>query len=609
MNRTTFGWSAAGLCLLLAVVFVPAASEVFPLSQVRPGLTGTGKTCILGSGLTDFRFEVLGVMPNVIAGRNIIVVRLSGPAVEKTGVFSGMSGSPIYIDGKLLGALAYAFPFSKEPIAGVTPFEEMKAIFEKEENPGKPMKGIRIVPPTSRNLEGILAGRDVPEGFRETDAPFPGLLTPGSPFRPISTPLGISGATPRALKAFGDLLSPLGFEPQAGAASSVAATTPGAEPPPTVPGASVVACMIRGDLQVGAGGTVTEVDGNTVYAFGHPFMSTGGTEFPLHASEVITVVPTLSTSFKFFTTGPPIGVVRQDRTIGIQGTLGEAPRMVPVELSLLNSRGKSLKYRFETARDRQLTPLLISLGVNNFLTVEERVLGWETIEVSTDIFLKGGEEIHLRNIFCQANLAPALAAAYVAVPVQYLMLFGFPDIEIERISVFARMREELAVARVDHAWVSKVRVKPGEEIRFHVTLRHPDGTPEEEQFSVAIPENTPPGPIQIYVGDGTNLTQLDQQLEPGLFQVTDAAQLIRVLKQFRQDGTLYVKMFRKGEGIFTHGKDFPALPPSLMEIFRGPRQGGSPSPVKYVHFYEQNLGNKPYTVTGFKTFQVLVEPR
>ncbi|MBP7866711.1 MAG: hypothetical protein KA419_12265 [Acidobacteria bacterium] len=609
MNRTAFGWCAAGLCLLLSGVFAPAASEVFPLSQVRPGLTGTGKTCILGSGLTEFGFEVLGVMPNIIAGRTIIVVRLSGPAVEKTGVFSGMSGSPIYVDGKLLGALAYAFPFCKEPIAGVTPFEEMRAIFEKEEDPGKPMKGIRIVPPTGRNLESILTGGECPEGAREAAADVPGVFTPGSPFRPIATPLGVSGATPAGLKAFGDLLSPLGFEPQAGAALSVAGATPGGEPPPTVPGSSVVACMIRGDLQVGAGGTVTEVDGKTIYAFGHPFMSTGGTEFPLHASEVITVVPTLSTSFKFFTTGAPIGVIRQDRTIGIQGTLGEAPRMVPVELSLLNSRGKSLKYRFETARDRQLTPLLISLGVQNFLTVEERVLGWETIEVSTDIFLKGGEEIHLRNIFCQANLTPALAAAYVAVPVQYLMLFGFSGIDIERICVFARMREELSVARLDQAWVSKVRVKPGEALRFHVTLRRPDGTPEEEQFSVAIPEDTPPGPIQIYVGDGTNLTQLEQQLEPGLFLVTDAAQLIRVLKQFRQDGTLYVKMYRKGEGIFTHGKDFPALPPSMLEIFKGPRLGGAPSPVKYVHFYEQNLGNKPYAVTGFKTFQVMVEPR
>ncbi len=585
------------------------AVEVFPPAEVRPGLRGVGRTCIAGTELTEFPFEVLGVVKNVVPGRTMAIVRLSGPVVEKTGVFSGMSGSPLYIDGKLLGALAYSFPYSKEPIAGVTLFAETRDMVTGESGAARGAAvPARIEPPTADNLLGLLA-RNMPghpagsPAAPAADAPAGSW--PGAAFQPIRTPLTVSGAGAAGLGAFRDALAPLGFEVMAGGveATGGSAGTAG----PIVPGSSVAVSMIRGDVSMGAGGTVTEVDGKKVYAFGHPFVSSGSAEYSLHASEVIAVVPLLSTSFKFFTTGAPVGVIRQDRVLGVSGVLGETPRMIPVTLTVKNSRDRKKKYSFEVARDRQLTPLLLNLALGSLLSTEERQLGWETIAVSAEIHIGGGDVIPLRNVYSQANIAPALAAAYVAIPVQYLMLYDFPDIDIESVSVTAEMNETLTATRLDEVWVSRTEVRPGDDVGFTVGLLRPDGSVARESFSVKIPENTPPGPLLAYIGDGTSLTQLEQQLDPAQFVITASRQLVKVLKQFRQDGTLYLRLYRKDSGFLLNGREYPSAPSSVQSIFRGSTVRGGPTPVSYAPYIERTLGDRPYPISGFRTLALWVE--
>jgi hypothetical protein len=580
-----------------------AAVEVFPLSQVRRGLTGVGRTCLQGREVVEFQFEVLGVMENVIAGHSVVLVRVSGQGLEKSGIFSGMSGSPVYIGGKLLGAVAYGFPFSTDAIAGVTPFEEMKAALP----PPAPGAASRpaAADPAGLDLAPMLASlRAGDSGALPVPNPAP-ALAPESRLAPIETPLMISGAFPAALEQFQGRFRELGFVPMQGGSAGAA---PAAAPRPLQPGSGVVVSLIRGDLNVGAGGTVTEVDGDQVYAFGHPFLNLGSTSLPMHDSEVITVVNNLNSSFKFFTTGAAVGAIRQDRTVGIAGQLQAEPRMIPVEMTIDSSRGGKKTFRFEVARDPVLTPFFLNFGLFSFFQEGERAIGHTTIEIEAEIQLADGKGISLRNVFSQPINAAQQAALYVSLPVQYILASQFPDIEIRRVTVAARVRESLQNARIEEVRASRLRVRPGDAMDFRITLQMQDGTWKYESFPIRIPEEIPPGPLQVFVGDGNSLSQLDQQLEPGLLTVYNSEQLIRVLRNLRQSGTIYVKLFRRGDGLFARGRLFPALPPSYQDIFRTARVQDASTEIRFIHFSEDNLGNKPYVVTGAKTFELTVEP-
>jgi len=580
-----------------------AAAEVFPLSQVRRGLTGVGRTCLQGREVVEFQFEVLGVMENVIAGHSVVLVRVSGQGLEKSGIFSGMSGSPVYIGGKLLGAVAYGFPFSTDAIAGVTPFEEMKAALP----PPAPAAASRPVAadPAGLDLAPMLASlRAGDSGALPVPNPAP-ALAPESRLAPIETPLMISGAFPAALEQFQGRFRELGFVPMQGGSAGAA---PAAAPRPLQPGSGVVVSLIRGDLNVGAGGTVTEVDGDQVYAFGHPFLNLGSTSLPMHDSEVITVVNNLNSSFKFFTTGAAVGAIRQDRTVGIAGQLQAEPRMIPVEMTIESSRGGKKTFRFEVARDPVLTPFFLNFGLFSFFQEGERAIGHTTIEIEAEIQLADGKGISLRNVFSQPINAAQQAALYVSLPVQYILASQFPDIEIRRVTVAARVRESLQNARIEEVRASRLRVRPGDAMDFRITLQMQDGTWKSETFPIRIPEEIPSGPLQVFVGDGNSLSQLDQQLEPGLLTVYNSEQLIRVLRNLRQSGTIYVKLFRRGDGLFARGRLFPALPPSYQDIFRTARVQDASTEIRFIHFSEDNLGNKPYVVTGAKTFELTVEP-
>ena len=593
------------LLMLAGALAAPlsAAAEIFPLAQVRRGLTGVGRTCLQGRETVEFQFEVLGVMENIIAGHSVVLIKVSGQGLEKTGIFSGMSGSPVYIGGKLLGAVAYGFPFSTDAIAGVTPFEEMKAglpaAAETAAAPPAPpgSAGLNLAPMLADLRAGEAGALTMPD-------PAP-ALAPESRLRPIDTPLMISGACLPALEQFQGRFRELGFAPMQGGAAGGAAA---AAPRPLQPGGGVVVSMIRGDIGVGAGGTVTEVDGKTVYAFGHPYLSAGTAEFALNASEVVTVVPSLNNSFKFFTTGATVGAIGQDRTVGIAGQLQAEPRMLPVDLTIDSSQGGKKSFHFDVARDQILTPFFMNFGLFSFLQEGERAIGQTTVDIKAEIRLADGKSISLRNVFSQPVNAAQQAALYVSLPVQFILASHFKDIDIRQVTVFARVRESLQNARIEEVRASRLRVRPGDSMDFRITLQMQDGTWKTETFPLRIPEEIPPGPLQVFVGDGASLSQLDQQLEPGLLTVYNSEQLIRALRNLRQNGTIYVKLFRRGDGLFARGRLFPALPPSYLDIFRTSRVQDASTEIRFIHFSEDSLGDKPYVVTGAKTFELTVEP-
>lgn len=588
------------IALTAALAGLAAGAEVYPLAQVKRGQSAVVRTCLEGRQVVEFQAEVLGVLEKSISGHDVVLVRLSGAAIERTGPFSGMSGSPVYIDGKLMGALAYSFPYTTDPVAGVTPFEQMKALFGTDPGP------VAAGGPGGRLDLGAMLDRMAGPDTRAVLAlpPRPGGGEAAA-LRPIGTPLMLSGGTPAALEQFRDAFRELGFVPVLGGASAGAAAAPDVATP-LVPGAGVVVTLLRGDIGMGAGGTVTEVDGDTVYAFGHPFLQAGRTAMPLHDSEVLAVVRNLNNSFKFFTTGRPVGAVIQDRLLGVMGRLGARPDLIPVAVSVETPRKPPASFAVEVIRDPVLTPFLINYALFNFLQAEERAIGAATIDVAAEITLAGGETIPIRNVVSSPLSAAQQAALFVAVPLQYIFSSGYQELDVAGVRVKAVIRDELNAARIDSVQSDRAEVRAGETVNLKINLQLQDGRMTALDFPLHLPADLPAGPVQVFVGDGATLTQLDRQLEPGLFTVTTARQLVGALRNLRQNATVYVKLYRKGEGIFSRGHSFPALPASWLDIFSGSRTQGASVPLRYIHFLEKSLGDQNYVITGAQNFQLVV---
>ncbi len=410
----------------------PKAPELFPLEDLRPGMKGTARTVFAGSDTQEFGVEVLGVLPGFPGPRqSAIIARLSGSNVEKTGVFAGMSGSPVYIDGKIVGAIAFSFPFSKEPIAGITPIKQMIDLFNKgsENLKGKEPRVVSF---------SQLAGTDWKPNLPKPSVGSVSLLAPvsaGSPLMPllgqqmtpIATPLVFSGISQESLAAFAPQLVASGLLPVSGVGGS-AAITPLTEFNGNTfpPGSSISVQLVRGDYSLAAAGTVTLRDGDRIYAFGHPFLSLGASDMPMSEASVVTVISNMNNSFKLAVPGRMVGSISQDRASGIFGLLGQAPKMIPVKVNLHTSRDRIETYSYEIANDSFLTPLLLNITLFNTITSSERALGDSTISVKGEIKVKGQEPIQVDRRFSASNAA-ITAAGSIAAPVSSLLTSGFDD--------------------------------------------------------------------------------------------------------------------------------------------------------------------------------------
>ena len=388
---------AIGIC---AVVFaVPSFSvapgdapstPVFPLSDIKPGMKAVGRTVFQGNKIEEFQAEILGVLKNISPRQSVILARLSGGSLEQSGVAAGMSGSPVYIDGKLVGAVALGFQFSKEPIAGITPIEDMLNAFEQD--PTAPQPG------PSRGEWRFEPGSQDAGGPRVIQASAPDFLPPvidrskpvfwqggQASLIPVATPLVLSGFTAQAVDQFAGPLRSMGLVPLQGGSGGSNDDTSMGDISRLQPGGMISVQLVRGDMGASADGTVTLVDNGRVYAFGHPFMSAGPTQMPFSESNVITVLSDYATSMKITTPGKLLGVIGQDRSTGVYGVLGRRARTIPVEIALQSSRGSDRNYHFEVVNDRFLLPFLINFTAFSAIGSTERLIGDSTLRVEETV--------------------------------------------------------------------------------------------------------------------------------------------------------------------------------------------------------------------------------
>jgi SpoIVB peptidase S55 len=606
--------AAAALALATITTVVPASSSLMPLEEIRPGMVGVGKTVFEGADLQDFQVEILGVLRNVQGPRrNLILARLEGGPLAQTGVAQGMSGSPVYIDGRLIGAVSYSIgAFSKEPIAGITPIAEMKDATAVPRRTVQAAAQLEL-PITQEGLSAALAAvhnRIAPFAQRAVDVQVIGMPAAagsqlGAMLRPIATPLMLGGFEPEVADLIAGPFRGAGFNP---IITGGAGGTGAALPSPLREGDAIGVALITGDLEMGATGTVTHIDGDRVYAFGHPFFNLGPAEFPLTRAYVHTMLPSLMTSFKISSMGETIGTMQQDRATAIAGTLGKGPTLVPMTVTLQSDRGtgssspRVLKY--QVVNDQLFTPLLAYVALFNTLTSYERQFGAATVSVKSRAKLKGHGELALEDVF--AGESPLLgASAAVAGPLAMVLTNDIEKVALEELDITITTTEAPRTASIERVWLDDIRPRPGRTVSLKVLTRSYRGEEKIATVPIDIPANAA-SEMSILVTDGRQLNAIEQRELRRSLQPQSVAQMLRVLNDTRRNNRIYVRLLTGTPGAVVNGEAMTALPPSVLAVLESDRNGGSFTPIRSATLGEWQIPMDS-AVTGSRVLTIAID--
>jgi hypothetical protein len=570
-------------------------------------MRGTARTVFRGTKSEEFNVEILGVIPNWIGPKqDMIVGRLSGANAERTFVFAGMSGSPVYIDGKLVGAISYSFPFAKEPICGITPFEQMLTDVEISSSPvaaSREPRSFSYAELLSDNWRHSISASLVQQspflsGY-SSDSKL--MVIAGQTFKPIATPLTFSGVSQRTLDLFAPELLAAGILPVAasGGSSEIKRLKPAA-PDTLLGGDSVVVHLTRGDIALAAAGTVTLRDGNKIYGFGHPFFSLGAASLPMSESHVVTVVPNANNSFKLAVPDAMVGAMTQDRATGIFGALGQSPRMLPVKIRLKTSRGRDTEVNFESAIDELLTPLIVNIGIVNTLLGNERSLGDMTVETSGEIAVKGEESIKFTRRFAGGQ-APGLASAAAAIPINALLRAGFEGLDITGVTINMSVTDSSKTARLDRISTERIQARAGESVELTSFARTEAGNLIIQRIPVTIPKDTAPGSVALTIGDGTSVQQNSAVTQ---FVPKSAAELITTINRLKRPDRLYAILTRTAAGAVIGSSEMPNLPPSVLSTINNDRTTGGTKPTVQTILTEFELPQGDYIISGSQTLAI-----
>jgi hypothetical protein len=599
--------------VLLALSGLRAATPLMSVTDIRPGMVGIGRTVFDGTHVEEFKAHIIGVIENVIGTqRNLILAKLEGGPLANTGVIAGMSGSPVYIDGQLIGAVSYALgSFSKEPIAGITPIAEMTdaTAFSAPRPPGArvnvelPITSDALVAAFQRAL-----GFNRPFADRAGDARLVGAATIsglggeiGTLLRPIATPLVMSGFE----MAIGDTLASTfrdaGFV-QVGTAGSA---RPAAQQfdGPLKPGDAIGVTFVSGDLELGATGTVTHVDENRVYAFGHPMYNLGPIDFPMTRAYVYTVLPSLFSSAKLSSTGEVIGTFNQDRATAIAGRLGAGPSLLPVTMTLEADRGGGNRtFKFNAVKDQLFGPLMTYTSLVNTLTSYERQFGTATYSVQGQLRLRDHDPIAFDNMFAGDNSA-SNTSSYIVAPITALLNNDYESVDMLGLDISVKSTERPRTATLERVWLDDPRPRAGRVVPLKVLLRSYRGDDIIQSIPIEIPANAR-GTLALMVSDGQRLNQSEQR-EARLPQPRSVPQLVRSLNKARRNNTLYVKLLASDSGAVVNGELLSSLPPSVLAVLESDRSSGNVSLLQTATLGEWQM-RTDQAVSGVRTLTVQI---
>lgn len=573
--------------LLIASVLSSALllPPVMPKSSIVRGQRGECQTVFEGHTVEPFPFVVKGLMKDFLGpGKDVVLVRLEGDKAEFTGVVAGMSGSPCSIDGKLVGALSYAFAmFAKEPIAGITPYDSMADVMRLPPEHLPWRGGGRG---DGREGDGIASAYDwfnnAPIIHSKADAHVSGWENPEG-LQPIRTPLTLGGVPQSVVDTFSPWLRRLGFEPVAGggvmgrSASSATAmatrnnksTAAPSVSPALVPGGAVSAILVQGDVNIAATGTVTSVEGNNVLAFGHPFLGVGAVSIPMAQAEIVNTMVSSMRSFKMALTGPIIGELTQDRLTAIGGVLGRAPPMIPVTGNLTTPQGKS-HYQFDVARDVALSPRFVAMALASALQGRVDVSERGLVRLRGEITLRDQKPIVIRDAYASQRDGNLLTAAALDMAQSFAVLwdtpFGAPP--EARLHVDVQYDAQPVIEWIEEMYLDRSLARPGETITLSVRIRQDDGPLRTAQFRVPVPPSWRGRAITFAVGGADEFRQLEREIG-GALRPTDVEQIGTWLNARPSNGYVYLAGIQDSPSLRAGVDLLPSLPPSAAALMAG----------------------------------------
>jgi len=555
--------SIAAALVLTSSVWVAAADnpppQIMPLAQIHEGMKGSALTVFQGVKPEPMDVEVLGVLRNVNGPKgDIILVRLRGTKPEYTGVVAGMSGSPVYIDGKLAGALAFRIgEFSKEPIAGVTPIEEMLEI-DKLDQRSAPDPA--PASPSNSNAAVRTSTAAQPAS--------PSLQSFSNYLKPIDTPLVFNGFSEETLQRYASQFAAAGIVPVMGIGSS----SDTKQPEPIEPGSAVSAVLVRGDMDVAATCTVTYVDPQRLLACGHPLLQFGKVDLPMTKATVLATLPSTYNAFKIVNTTEAAGSFVQDRHNGILGVLGKEPKMIPVTVTI-HGGSATKEFHYQILNNARLSPIAMMATVFNALH-ETNDFGEDiTYRMNGLLSVKGYPDVTLRNMFApQDSGQPAAALAAATIGDRFGRIydnpFDVPDVEGVKLD-FDLVRERRS-ARLDASRTDVTEARPGEQIVVEAELRPYRGERLVRQIPIRIPASMSKGTLRVLVSDGDTLDRM-RRGSTTLSRKLGLAPTIALLNKERANNRVYVSLFENDPEAMVADKVMPTLPLSVMNVMENMR--------------------------------------
>ncbi len=597
-----------GLIVVLASCLLGQASPpILPLSGVHAGLQGVGRTIFEGDKIEEFQVEILGVLNNAIAPKqDLILARLTGGPLATTGVIAGMSGSPVYVDGKLVGAVSHAFPLSKDAIAGITPIEEMLAVGNSPASTAARTElapGYRIarVSDGSPDLDRVI----LDDGQNPTKLPETPQETAISN---LLLPLRFGGFSKTAIDTFAPQFRRLGLEPVAGGMISGSAANPHPSPTDLEPGSMISLLLLNGDLELNIDCTVTLRQGNNLYACGHQVLAAGPAAFPFAPAHVIVTIPSIASSFKIDAPGAVMGTIQQDRFDAIYGRVGgKAAPMIPVHVHLDSADKKISDYHFDMVEEPFLSPLLLNLAVTSALSVTERSIGNSTLNLNAQIKLSDGQSVNLEDVLSGEVGTDAMVGATVAAPLSMLMSSGFPDLKVQDVSLGIQSLDEKRSATLDQVWSTKSEVRPGDHLEVTALIRLPDGDTQTEKIPVEVPESVTDKMLSLVVGSGSSINAMELRFSGLGGTPRDAQHLVRALNRMRRNNRIYALLMAPQRSFVMAGDEYPSPPPSLLQTFMADPAAASSvvfSGTSVVGDFETQP--TPYAIHGQKTLMLKV---
>jgi len=609
----------------LMVTFLPAAgrsvepvADFIPLSEITPGMTGYGLTVFEGSRVDTFGVRVVGIQENVRAAGSFLLVEISGHGLEISSIAQGMSGSPVYLDGRFAGALAFGWGGALKPIAGVTPAEEMLAL------PTMPAASVeaetRSLAPDLRSLlaPGSSGGQLARDLFPGTGSPDLGPLSSfpvsagqwPAPRDMITTLL--EDLAPNGSNTFPGpeswIVQPVGF---AGQAVGGQTGQPGSGPV-FQPGSACAIPLITGDAKLGAIGTVTWVDGDQVLMMGHPFMQRGPVAWPLATAEILTVFPSRQMSFKMGSIGHIVGSVHHDQRAGLSGRTGPAPAMVPVsveiELPAASGAGKR-SYEFEVVDDRQLTPTLVFWALYNSLLAEADDASLQNLGYRIETVWEGtsaleAEPLVLSGVTSGPGGAMRLAAEWMA-PLSILLNNSFENVRLKEVRARLVFSRPMATATIVGLTGPRVLPAPGSEVVFRVEIQPRFGGRQVIEMPVVLPANLEPGPFRVIAASAAELFAFESQRASGRFQVADLGGIIDILRTGRSGDTLVLAILAPGRNVVLQGQEMHNLPGSVSQLLE---TGNMQAPRTLADYVLRTDRSMPWMLGGHAVRALRLKP-